>query len=138
MRYSGNQEKVFRSSLLSYHVEFSGAPFVSSLVSLFRSFVGSHISAFNFCKSQFRERVSQSTISLKGYGGSALTRASTKGRLQSPPLKTSALTAVLDRFPVLSNPISSFGQVPGHCYDRLLVVPLALDALIQPHYVPPS
>jgi len=68
MRYSGNQEKVFRSSLLSYHVEFSGAPFVSSLVSLFRSFVGSHISAFNFCKSQFRERVSQSTISLKGYG----------------------------------------------------------------------
>jgi hypothetical protein len=38
------------------------------LVSLFRSFVGSHIFAFKFCRSQFRERVSQSTISLKGYG----------------------------------------------------------------------
>ena len=36
--------------------------------SLFRSFVGNHISAFNCCKSQSRERVSQSTISLKGYG----------------------------------------------------------------------
>ena len=34
----------------------------------FRSFVGSHISAFNFCKSQSRERVSQSMFSLKGYG----------------------------------------------------------------------
>ena len=32
----------------------------------FRSFVGSHISAFKFCKSQSRERVSQSMISLKG------------------------------------------------------------------------
>jgi hypothetical protein len=42
--------------------------FVSSAHSLFRSFVGSHISAFNCCKSQSRERVSQSTISLKGYG----------------------------------------------------------------------
>jgi hypothetical protein len=31
-------------------------------------FVGSHISAFSFCTSQFRERVSQSKISLKGYG----------------------------------------------------------------------
>ena len=42
-------------------------------------FVGSHISAFNFCKSQFRERVSQSTDSLEGlWPGSALTRAPTK------------------------------------------------------------
>jgi hypothetical protein len=40
----------------------------SSARSLFRSFVGSHISAFNCCKSQFRERVSQSMLSLLGYG----------------------------------------------------------------------
>lgn len=35
---------------------------------LFRSFVGSHISAFHCCKSQSHERVSQSMISLNGYG----------------------------------------------------------------------
>jgi len=70
LRYSGNQEKVFRSSriLLSYRAEFLVLLSSASLVSLFRSSVGSHISAFNFCKSQFRERVSQSMISLKGYG----------------------------------------------------------------------
>jgi hypothetical protein len=45
-------------------LSLSSAP----LVHCFRSFVGSHISAFNCCKSQFRERVLQSIFSLQGYG----------------------------------------------------------------------
>jgi hypothetical protein len=56
--------RILLSNSSSLSMLLSSAP----LVSLFRSFVGSHISAFNLCKSQFRERVSQSTISLKGYG----------------------------------------------------------------------
>ena len=70
----------------------------------FRSFVGSHISAFNFCKSQSRERVSQSNISLKrAMAGSALTRASTKEHAQ-PALGPgpSASAAGLDKPPVSS------------------------------------
>jgi hypothetical protein len=69
-------------------------------------FVGSHISAFSFCTSQFRERVSQSKISLKGlWPGSALTRASTKvGCNLLPQWRASALIAVLDRPPALSKP----------------------------------
>jgi len=51
---------------LARMLDFVSASFVSSARSLFRSFVGDHISAFHFCKSQFRERVSQSMISLRG------------------------------------------------------------------------
>lgn len=58
----------FLSSLFTQQTSLLSLSFVCSARSLFRSFLGSHISAFNCCKSQFRERVSQSIFSLLGYG----------------------------------------------------------------------
>src|SRR5215467_11139041 len=95
--------------------------FVSTARSLFRSFVGSHISAFNFCKSQSRERVSPSMFQPpRTMVGSALTRALTKECSQLAfGCARAALAADLDKFLASSKPSRLLLPDAGQRLQRL-------------------
>jgi hypothetical protein len=125
------------SSFRTAQSSFLSASFASSARSLFRSFAGSHISAFNFCKSQSRERVSQSMFSLRGLW--PVPRLPVRRRKSVRSLRSGGGLQLRLRIPInfllFQNPVRGFGHMSGNGHNGLLMILLALDPLIKPYDV---